>query len=186
MSHHCVSRRSLGKKKAAAAWFPQGEGGKPSTWLFSRKRMLGGREEGCQLLLFPNGDSPRKKGGFHHYKRMSQSFTFTHSVNTHGALTVLGTASHQGQCVSGWERNAKERELSSKSWAGVESLWHGGSLAWTWVLDSPGLNPGSTTDFHCVFGQVHILDCRCSFYSKYIWYIAQGQCKCSLNISSLL
>ena len=101
-----------GKKKkaaaAAAAWFPQGEGGKPSTWLFSRKRMLGGGEERCQLLLFPNGDSPRKKGGFHHYKRMSQSFTFTHSVNTHGPLTVLGTASHQGECVYGWERNAKE------------------------------------------------------------------------------
>lgn len=70
--------------------------------------MLGGGEERCQLLLFPNGDSPRKKGGFHHYKRMSQSFTFTHSVNTHGPLTVLGTASHQGECVYGWERNAKE------------------------------------------------------------------------------
>lgn len=57
----------------------------------------------------------QEKGGFHHYKRMSQSFTFTHSVNTHGPLTVLGTASHQGECVYGWERNAKERELSFKS-----------------------------------------------------------------------
>lgn len=44
--------------------------------------------------------------------------------------------------------------LSSMGPAGAGDLWPGGLLAWTWESDSPGLNPGFTTDFHCYLGQV--------------------------------
>lgn len=59
-----------------------------------------------------------------------------------------------------------------------------GQLAWTWESDSPGLNPGSDTDFHCDLGKVTLsLWAFIVLYLNKMMYIAQGQSKCSINVS---